>query len=65
MPYIEFSTFNVYPNHVPGNPQRILRPPLMKMSLFSNNAQVYYKHHSLATGGTGTVVNSRRKGRHT
>jgi len=34
-------------------------------SLFTNNAQVYYKPHSLAVGGTGTVVNSRHKARKT
>ncbi len=34
-------------------------------SLYTNNAQVYYKPHSLASGGTGTVVNSRHKARKT
>ena len=34
-------------------------------SLFTNNAQVYYKPHSLAVGGPGTVVNSRHKARKT
>jgi len=34
-------------------------------SLFTNNAQVYYKPHSLAVGGTGTVVNARHKARKT
>ena len=34
-------------------------------SLFPNNAQVFYKPHSLAVGGTGTVVNSRHKARNT
>jgi hypothetical protein len=34
-------------------------------SLFTNNAQVYYKPHSLAVGGPGTVVNARHKARKT
>lgn len=34
-------------------------------SLFTNNAQVFYKPHSLAVGGTGTVVNARHKARKT
>jgi len=34
-------------------------------SLFSNNAQVYYKPHSLAPGGTAGVKNSRIKSRRT
>ena len=34
-------------------------------SLFTNNAQVYYKSHSLASGGIGTVKNCRYKARKT
>jgi len=34
-------------------------------SLFTNNAQVYYKPHSLASGGVGGVRNNRYKGRRT
>ena len=34
-------------------------------SLFSNNAQVYYKPHSLASGGTAGVKNCRLKARKT
>ena len=34
-------------------------------SLFTNNAQVYYKPHSLASGGVGGVKNSRHKSRKT
>ena len=35
-------------------------------SLFTNNAQVYYKPHSLSTGGGGSgVTNSRIKQRRT
>jgi len=32
-----------------------------KMPLFTNNAQSFYKPHSLAPGGIGTVKNYRRK----
>ena len=34
-------------------------------SLFSNNAQVFYKSHSLAPGGIGGVRNCRLKSRKT
>jgi hypothetical protein len=34
-------------------------------SLYTNNAQVYYKHNSLASGGVSTVRNSRSKARRT
>jgi hypothetical protein len=33
--------------------------------MFTNNAQVYYKSHSLASGGIGGVRNHRRKARKT
>lgn len=33
--------------------------------LFTNNAQVYYKPHNLASGGIGTVKNCRHKARKT
>lgn len=33
--------------------------------MFTNNAQVYYKSHSLPSGGIGTVRNHRRKARKT
>ena len=33
--------------------------------LFTNNAQVFYKTHSLASGGVGTVRNHRRKAKRT
>jgi hypothetical protein len=42
--------------------------PTIKMnmrSLFSNNAQVFYKPHSLAPGGTGGVKNYRKKSKKT
>jgi hypothetical protein len=34
-------------------------------SLFTNNAQVYYKPHSLASGGIGSVRNCRFKSKKT
>jgi hypothetical protein len=34
-------------------------------SLFTNNAQVYYKPHSLAPGGVGGVKNVRIKSKKT
>ena len=34
-------------------------------SLFSNNAMVYYKPHSLAPGGIGSVRNYRKKSKKT
>jgi hypothetical protein len=40
------------------------RPIMSMRSLFTNNAQVYYKPHSLSTG-SGGVVNSRAKSRRT
>jgi hypothetical protein len=58
MPFIEVAPFNVYPKST----QLFPTVPPMKMSLFSNNAQVYYKPHSLSTGGVGTVRNSGKKG---
>jgi hypothetical protein len=34
-------------------------------SLFTNNAQLYYKSHSLASGGIGSVRNCRFKSKKT
>lgn len=39
--------------------------PYSLFGLFTNNAQVYYKSHSLASGGIGGVRNHRRKARKT
>ena len=39
--------------------------PYSMFGLFTNNAQVYYKPHSLASGGVGGVRNHRRKARRT
>lgn len=41
-----------------------IKPNTMKMSLFSNNANVYYKPKSMSTG-VGTVTNSRAIGKKT
>jgi hypothetical protein len=62
MPYqITFTPFNVYPNPL----KRFISVPKMNMPLFSNNAQVYYKPHSLSIGGVGTVRNVGTKSRRT
>jgi hypothetical protein len=37
----------------------------MKMPMFSNNSAVYYKPHSMAFGGVGTVRNNRAIGKKT
>ena len=34
-------------------------------SLFTNNAQVYYKPNSLSSGGVGTTRNNRSKAKRT
>ena len=39
--------------------------PCRFFGLFTNNAQVFYKTHSLASGGVGTVRNHRQKARRT
>lgn len=39
--------------------------PYSMYGMFTNNAQVYYKSHSLASGGVGGVRNHRRKARKT
>jgi hypothetical protein len=39
--------------------------PCRFFGLFTNNAQVFYKSHTLASGGVGTVRNYRRKARRT
>ena len=54
--------YYLYPYIPPAPPT-----PLFSMrSLFTNNAQVYYKPHSLSTGGGGSgVTNSRIKQRRT
>jgi len=38
-------------------------PAFTMKSIFSNNSNVYYKPGSLASGGVGTVINSRNKSR--
>ena len=54
--------YYLYPYVAPQQPSR----PIYMGSLFTNNAQVYYKPHSLSTGGGGSGVrNSRHKQRKT
>ena len=51
-------------NPVSTTPRIIISPnPKMKMSLFTNNSQVYYKPCSLAPCGIGSVRNSSVKSR--
>lgn len=58
MGYVEFS------NPVSTTPKIIIKNKnTMKMPLFSNNSQVYYKPKSLAAGGVGTVRNVGSKSR--
>jgi uncharacterized protein YjdB len=45
--------------------ETIPRIRILMRSLFTNNAQVYYKPHSLAPGGIGSVRNSRFKSKRT
>lgn len=55
--------YSVYP-YIP--PQTPARPLFLGRSLFANNAQVYYKSHSLSTGSGGSgVKNVRHKQRKT
>lgn len=60
-PYLEFSQ----PITIQRSSQPIVTPRFMMSGLFSDNSQVYYKNHSLASGGVGSVSNSRRKARRT
>ncbi|MEX0596527.1 MAG: hypothetical protein WD512_08490, partial [Candidatus Paceibacterota bacterium] len=55
----------LYYNTMPSALYFFSTRPTTMPSLFTNNAQVYYKPHSLASGGTGTVKNSRHKSRKT
>jgi hypothetical protein len=59
--YIEFSNppSMTYQRTVPA-----VKPFMMK-SLFTDNSRVVYKQGSLASGGVGTVKNSRRKSKYT
>ena len=45
-------------------PLSIPRPFFSMRSLFTNNAQVYYKPHSLSTGSGGSGVRNYRKKQH-
>lgn len=62
------TTFTITPYTPPPPPPP--RPSIISLkkiccSIYSDNALVYYKPHSLATAGSGTVRNSRKKGRKT
>jgi hypothetical protein len=62
MPYIHFGNqvFSGYSKSLQNTKQKIGMKPL-----FTAQTAVYYKPHSLASGGVGTVRNSRRKSRFT
>jgi|UniRef100_A0A6C0DM35 hypothetical protein len=62
MPFIHFSNqvFSGYSNATQNTKQKITMKPL-----FTAQSSVYYKPHSLASGGVGTVRNSRSKARFT
>ena len=44
-------------------PKKPYIPAFTMKSIFTNNSAVYYKPGSLASGGVGTVINSRSKSR--
>jgi len=50
---------------IPPPPTQNTSIQTIRMSLFSNNAQVYYKPGSLASCGVGSTINSRFKSRRT
>ena len=58
----KISTFTFTP--ISGLPPLSIPRPFSMNSFFTNNAQVYYKPHSLSTG-SGGVRNSREKKRRT
>jgi hypothetical protein len=62
MPYVQFKTyyFGGPPRTVPALP----KSSSMK-SIFADNSRVYYKPHTLASGGVGTVRNSHSKSKRT
>jgi len=68
---IGFGVYFLYPYSTPAlTPTPMLTPPSTRIitmrSLFTNNAQVYYRPHSLSTGSGGSGVrNSRHKQRKT
>jgi len=66
MTYIEFtnSSYLRMSRILPTYPANTSRSDRMK-PIFTNNAQVAYKTHSLASGGIGTVRNSFMKARKT
>ena len=59
------TTPNVPPGFSSTPPAPVVRNWRSLSSLFSNNAVVYYKHGSLASGGVGSVRNSSAKARKT
>ena len=64
---IQTTNFTFTFTSISGLPSLSIPPPFYNMhSLFTNNAQVYYKSHSLSTGSGGSGVrNYRQKQRRT
>lgn len=56
--------YRVIPNFVPGSSPTPSRP-VYRISAYSNNSLVFYKPHSMASGGTAGVRNARVKSRRT
>ena len=54
-------TFLIAPEFPPAQPAALRR----RFRLFTDNSKVYYKPHSLASGGIGGVRNARKKARRT
>lgn len=61
LPYVEVGN----PVSVKFSNKVPITPVFSMKSLFSDNSRVVYKQGSLASGGVGTVKNSRHKGKHT
>jgi hypothetical protein len=65
-PYIHFTGHAVSTSFVKASPILPTLPKNFAMkSIFSNNANVCYKPHSLPTGGIGSVRNHHAKGKRT
>jgi hypothetical protein len=65
---LPINTININIVELRSFTREAVNTPVGKMnmgSLFTNNAQVYYKPHSLAPGGIGGVRNYRKKSRKT
>jgi hypothetical protein len=65
-PYIMDALYYVYPIWNTPQPQPQPQPqPINRRPTYSDNSMVFYKSHSLASGGTAGVRNARVKSRRT